>query len=158
MAEIKVDLIKEHHEWSKFDVIRPYSNECIVEPEEDESIDSVMCSIQQAINELTPYVVNCPIGRWTGRATTYITVQPIYGERRDEVKSRVKELTYGWTCLMLSEDFDGRVQLMLYTPSPMDRPKPAEDIVDTDRGVIFFGQNNKYHNRTGYKYNYRLFD
>jgi len=152
MAKIRMELVKEMHEWSKFLVIRPYGNECIVEPEENETVDSIMLSIQQAINDLIDYVVNCPIGNWTGRATTYITVQPIYGERRDEVKHRVSELTHGWTCLMLDRDFDGRVQLMLYTPSPTDRPKPAEDIIDTERGVMFFSQNNRYHNGRNYEH------
>lgn len=132
MAKIIGRIVKEMHGWHNVYVMRPYGNETIVEPEENESLDSILRSVQTAIDGILPYVRNCPTGNWTGRATTYITVQPIRGDRRDEFVKRLNELKCHGACLMREHDFDGRVQLIVFTSSPMDSIIPAtnEEFID----------------------------
>lgn len=127
MAKIVGKIIKVKHEWEKVNVMRPYGNETLVEPEENESIDSIIGCIQTAINGVLPYVGNCPIGHWTGRATTYITIQPIKGDNREKLIERLNELRSPGACLLRDHDFDGRVQLILFTPSPGDSITPADE-------------------------------
>lgn len=131
MAKIIGRIVKEMHGFYNTYVMRPYGNETIVEPEENESLDSIIRSVQAAIDSILPYVRNCPTGNWTGRATTYITVQPIKGDKRDEFIKRLNGFNYSGACLMRDHDFDGRVQLILFTPSPMDSIVPAnEEFID----------------------------
>ena len=127
MVKINGKIIIEMHEWHNVLVRRPQYNETIVEPEEGDSTDAILTATQQAIDRVTPYVMNCPIGNWTGRATTYITIQPIRGQQREDFAERIKtELHAHTACWLRDSDFDGRIQLIVYTPSPMDHIRPAE--------------------------------
>jgi uncharacterized protein YlzI (FlbEa/FlbD family) len=127
MAKIIGELIIEKHELHPENTVRrPRGNEYIVVPEENDTIDTIIQTVIDAIDQIAPYVRNCPTGSWTGRATTYLTIQPIKGERRDELANRIfKEARHSGLCMMRESDFDGRVQLILYTPNPDDPIMPA---------------------------------
>ncbi len=127
MAKIIGKIVKEKHSFEKIMVMRPYGNETIVEPADDESLDSILASAQEAINRVSPYARNCPAHHYFGRGTTYVTIQPISGEKRDKFIERIKDLKASGAFIARDRDFDGRVQLVVVTPSPDDPVMPAED-------------------------------
>jgi len=53
-------------------------------------------------------------------------IQPISGKKRDEFIERIKELKVSGAFISRDRDFDGRVQLVVCTPSPGDPVMPAE--------------------------------
>lgn len=126
MAKIIGKFVTERHGFERVIVKRPYGNETIVEPKGDESVDSILASTQEAVNRVAPYARNCPIHHYYGRGTTYITIQPISGKNRDEFIERVKELKVSGAFIARDRDFDGRVQLVVCTPSPGDPVMPAD--------------------------------
>lgn len=127
MAKIIGKIVKETHSFEKVMVMRPYGNETIVEPADDESVESILASTQEVINNVAPYARNCPTHHYFGRGTTYVTVQPISGTKRDEFIERMKELKVSGAFISRDRDFDGRVQLVVVTPSPTDPVIPADD-------------------------------
>lgn len=106
---------------------RPQDNETIVQPQKHASLTAVLRATQRAIDRVRHYVMNCPIGFYTCRATTYITIQPIVGQLRERVCTHLSDLHAQNACLVRDCDFDGRIQLMLYTPSPSDRIIPCSN-------------------------------
>lgn len=128
MAKIIGQIVKEKHSFENILVLRPYGNETIVEPAEDESVDSILASTQDAINRVAPYARNCPTHHYFGRGTTYVTIQPISGTKRDKFIERIKELKASGAFISRDRDFDGRVQLVVCTPSPSDPVMPADNM------------------------------
>lgn len=126
MVKITGKLIIEKHNFNNIRVKRPYGNEYIVEPEPSDTLDDILKATQKACSIVAPYARNCPPGNWTGRGTTYVTIQPISGKMRDDFAERIHEIKVSNACLMRERDFDGRIQLIVFTPSPDDRPVPAE--------------------------------
>ncbi len=124
MAKITGRIVKEKHSFENVMVMRPFGNETIVEPADDESIDSILASTQEAINRVAPYARNCPTHHYFGRGTTYITIQPILGKKREEFIERIKELKVSGAFISRDRDFDGKVQLVVCTPSqPLDNKR-----------------------------------
>lgn len=134
MAKIIGKIVTERHTLGVL-VKRPYGNETIVELAEGESVDSILESTQTAINRVAPYARNCPPHYWTGRGTTYVTIQPISGKVHDQFIERISELKVSGAIISKEASTEGRIQLIVYTPSPDDPILPAGRKMMTSGGI-----------------------
>jgi hypothetical protein len=128
LAKIIGEIVTEIHAFAKVKVQRPRGNEFLIQLDPSDDLLAVQDAVRQAIGTMAPYVRNCTIGQWTGRATTYIRIQPISDELKKKFIEQLKEIRPTGLCLMTEQTpIKGRLQLALYTPSPEDPIRPADE-------------------------------
>lgn len=127
MVKIKGKIVTEKAQFENYMTKLPYGNETLVIPDEEDTVDDILAAVQKAVNSVAPYARNCPIHHWHGRGCTYVTVQPIHGGTRDKFIRRINEIKSINAYIARDNDFDGRVQLLVCTPSPGDRPIEARN-------------------------------
>lgn len=127
MAKIIGEIVTEIHELEKVKVKRPRSNEFLIQVDPADDLLTIQQAIRQAISTVSPFVRNCPIGHWTGRATTYVTIQPLSDELVAQLVTQIDKIRpQGLNLITDQHSVPGRLQLLLHTPSPEDRIEPAD--------------------------------
>ena len=92
----------------------------------------IVKATQEGINMVLPYVVNCPLYFRSSNPATYISIQPIEMEQKEELVSKIKKLEHrGATWWhQLGDEPEGRIQFLL------EHPRSGDDVKEVVKNTF----------------------
>lgn len=88
---LSLTMIEALHEKSGCLVRRPEGNKALVQPEADETVDSILGGIQDALDQIGPVLVNCsPLGSGPNiYCVAFIEVTPVPKGKKEELLQKI---------------------------------------------------------------------